>query len=94
MIDGAGMAVRTVRQDGEKEKSRKEEKTKMTTKWNLINLDLVPPLTNTVKKKKKGNCFLGTRLLPSSSTPLHFPPRLKRQRDAWAPTALLHLWSD
>lgn len=30
------------RQDKRKE-SWKEEKTKMTTKWNLINLDLVPP---------------------------------------------------
>lgn len=43
VINGAGMAVRTVGKTKKKKEAWKEEKTKMTTKWNLINLDLVLP---------------------------------------------------
>lgn len=60
MINGAGMAVRTVGKTKKKKRAIEEEKTKMTTKWNLINLDVVLLLTNSgQKKRKKGNCFFG-----------------------------------
>lgn len=65
------------RQDKEKEKSHgrrkktKKTKTRMTTKWDLINLDFAPPLlTNSAqKKKRKGNCFWGMRFPPSPASP-------------------------
>lgn len=70
------MAVRTV---GKTKKRVMEggKKTKMTTKWNLINLDLVPSLDkfSAEEEEGKGNCFfrdvftqplsLPTILLPS-----------------------------
>lgn len=47
------------RQDKEKEKSHgRREKTKMTTKWNLINLDLVPSLDKFSAEGEEGKLFL------------------------------------
>lgn len=58
MINGSGMAVRTV---GKTKKRVMEggKKTKMTTKWNLINLDSVPSLDkfSGEEEEGKGNCF-------------------------------------
>lgn len=57
------------RQHKEKEKSHgRREKTKMTTKWNLINLNLVLlPDKFSAEEEGKGNCFLGTCSPPTTT---------------------------
>lgn len=62
----------------------------MTTKWNLINLDLVPP-PDKLSAEEEGEEKLFFRDVFSPPLPFHFPPRLKRQRVL---TMLLHLWND
>lgn len=69
----------------------------MTTKWNLINLDLVPPPDKfSAEEEGEGKLFFRDVFSPPPlpSLPFHFPPRLKRQRDVWVLTMLLHLWND
>lgn len=72
MINGSGMAVRTV---GKTKKRVMEggKKTKMTTKWNLINLDLVPSLDkfSGEEEEGKGNCFFFLEMC--SPSPCPFP---------------------
>lgn len=64
MINGAGMAVRTVGKTKKRKESwkwreknktqQKKPKTKMDHKMDLINLDFEPPsLTNPVQRKKR-----------------------------------------
>jgi len=59
-------------------------KTKMTTKWNLIHLDLVPPSDKYSEEEGDGKLFFWEVFGP------HLPPRLKRQRDVWVLMMLLH----
>lgn len=93
------------RQDKEKEKSRgrgEKKKPKMTTKWNLINPDLVPSSDKfSAEEEEEGKLFFWDVFSspppfpPFSSYHSAFPPGLKRQRDVWVLTMLLlHLWND
>lgn len=76
----------------------------MTTKWNLINLDLVPPPDKFSAEEEEGEgklFFMDVFSLapplgphPTASLPFYFPLRLKWQRDVWVLTMALHLWND
>lgn len=74
----------------------------MTTKWNLINPDLVPSSDKfSAEEEEEGKLFFWDVFSspppfpPFSSYHSAFPPGLKRQRDVWVLTMLLlHLWND
>lgn len=104
VINGTGMAVRTVGKTKKKKRVVEggKKKTKMTTKWNLINPDLVPSSDKfSAEEEEEGKLFFWDVFSspppfpPFSSYHSAFPPGLKRQRDVWVLTMLLlHLWND
>ena len=62
VINGTGMAVRTVGKTKKKKRvvegKKKKKTTKMTTKWNLINPDLVPPSDKfSAEEEEEGKLF-------------------------------------
>ncbi len=65
------MAVRTVGKTKKKKRVMEGGKTKMTTKWNLINLDLVPPPDKfSAEEEGEGKLFFRDVFSPP------FPPYL------------------
>lgn len=76
-----GLAVRTMGKTKTKKRVMDGGKTKMTIKWNLINLDMVPhrdKLSSETEEGEEGKLFFRDAIPPYTQAP--FPPRLKRQR--------------